>query len=61
MFFKDLYPIKYLKFNDIKVPVPNNCDAYLKGQYGDYMKLPPKEKRHGHLPYKVQFDIKGEH
>ena len=34
--------------------VPNNIDQYLKTHFGDYMKLPPKELRYGHRPYKVE-------
>lgn len=59
VFLKDLYPIKYLKFDNIEMPVPNDYDAYLKAQFGDYSTLPPEEKRYGHLPYKVAFDVDG--
>jgi lipopolysaccharide cholinephosphotransferase len=34
-----------LPFADFKIRVPINYDAYLKSVYGDYMKLPPKEKQ----------------
>jgi lipopolysaccharide cholinephosphotransferase len=46
-----LYPIKNIKFEGMLVCAPNDCHSYLTAQYGDYMKLPPKEKRHGHKPY----------
>jgi lipopolysaccharide cholinephosphotransferase len=46
-----LYPIKNMKFEDIMVSAPSDCHSYLSSQYGDYMKLPPEEKRHGHKPY----------
>lgn len=36
----------YLKFVDELYPVPKGYDYLLTCQYGDYMKLPPKEKRH---------------
>ncbi|MGN9019247.1 LicD family protein [Lachnospiraceae bacterium HCP1S3_C3] len=35
------------KFENLSLKVPNNYDAYLKQMYGDYMKLPPKEKQKG--------------
>ena len=59
VFLKDLYPLKYLKFDDIEMPVPCNYDAYLKAQFGEYQTLPPEDKRYGHLPYKVEFDDNG--
>ena len=54
VYLKDLYPISYLPFDGIEMPVPCNYDAYLKAQFGDYDALPPEEKRYGHLPYEVQ-------
>lgn len=33
-------------------------DYYLSILYGDYMKLPPKEKRVTHMPKKIVFDTK---
>lgn len=36
---------KEADFEDIKIIIPENEDLYLKSNYGDYMKLPPEEKR----------------
>ena len=36
--------VKY-DFEDTKMPVPVGYDEYLKIAFGDYMKLPPEEKR----------------
>lgn len=45
-FKKDwLAPYVLCDFEDIKVRIPNNCDAYLKSLYGDYMQLPPLHER----------------
>lgn len=33
-------------FEDMEVWIPSRCDGYLRGIYGDYMQLPPEEKRH---------------
>ena len=56
---QNLYPILFLDFDTIQMPVPNNYDAYLKNQFGDYMAMPPKDKRYGHLPYLVEFEDGG--
>lgn len=36
----------YLMFEGHKMPAPIGYDAYLRERYGDYMKLPPVEKRY---------------
>ncbi|MBE5943489.1 MAG: LicD family protein [Lachnospiraceae bacterium] len=43
---KDIYPVKYMQFEDGEYPVPGNCDRYLTVMYGDYMTLPPEDKRY---------------
>lgn len=48
-----LYPLGRHKFEDIEANIPGKCDIYLKTQYGDYMKYPPKDQRFGHKPYIV--------
>ena len=40
-------------FEDGKFKVLKNYDEYLKGIYGDYMKLPPKEKQITHHMFKA--------
>ena len=32
-------------FEDISIVIPENSNTYLKCIFGDYMKLPPKEKQ----------------
>lgn len=44
-FKKDVFPVKRMKFEGIEVCVPNNPDAVLRALFGDYMQIPPKEKR----------------
>jgi len=47
MYFKkiDIVPVKYVDFEDVKLPIPNNYHEYLTMMYGDYMVLPPEGKR----------------
>lgn len=47
---KDVYGHGCLvEFEGYKFPVPSEFDLFLKEVYGDYMKLPPKEKQVSHL------------
>lgn len=48
---KCYFPLVTVLFEDIEMPIPNNYDVILKKQYGNYMELPPKEKRVSHSPY----------
>lgn len=51
----DIFPVKKMSYNGVMVDVPGNIDRYLTIRYGDYMKLPPEEKRHNHPPYQLDF------
>jgi lipopolysaccharide cholinephosphotransferase len=42
-------PVSYGKFEGHSVPLVHDPDAYLKNLYGDYMQLPPVEKRQKHF------------
>lgn len=35
----------WVPFEDITLPIPKGYDMYLKTLYGDYMTIPPEEKR----------------
>jgi len=48
-YHKDLlFPLKTIKFEGISFYVPNNPEKYLVHRYGDFMKIPPPEKRYDH-------------
>ena len=51
---EDVYPIKRINFEGFQACVPNNPDAVLKGLFGDYMQIPPEEKRRVHST-KIEF------
>lgn len=55
--FSDIVPVKPIKFEDRTYMIMNNPDAYLTEMYGDYMILPPEEKRVCHVDGKIIFDI----
>ena len=46
----DIFPLSKLEFDGFSIPVPHNWDKVLKKEYGDYMKLPPKDKQYSHAP-----------
>lgn len=57
---KDFCECSSMKFEQFQLPVPIGYDNILRLQYGDYMKLPPKDQRlphhtgiiDPHVPYK---------
>ena len=51
---KDYYPIKRMSFEGFQACVPNNPDAVLTALFGDYMQLPPEDKRRVHSS-KIEF------
>ena len=51
----DIVPTKFYDFEGIAVRFPRNLEAYLERRYGDYMTMPPEEKRHNHPPYLLKF------
>lgn len=43
------------EFENLLLKIPTNYDAYLKQMYGDYMTLPPEEKRIGEHFYNTYY------
>ncbi len=50
-----LFPVREIAFDDLTVFAPNDCHAYLKSHFGDYMKLPPEDRRFTHAPVILDF------
>ena len=44
-------PMSTIQFEDADFPAPHDADQYLRNIYGDYMKLPPEEKRKTHAEF----------
>ncbi len=51
----ELYPLKKIQFEDIEAYVPNRVDLHLARLFGDYMQMPPEEKRWNHRPAIIEF------
>lgn len=49
------YPLIELEFEGIQLKFPKDLHDMLTFTYGDYMKLPPVEKRKNHYPYCLEF------
>ncbi len=54
---EDIMPSKPILFEGKKYEGMNKPNVYLSKLFGDYMKLPPKEKRINHMPKKIVFDV----
>ena len=57
---KEFEPYGQLEFEGKEYNVPRNWDLYLSHIYGDYMTLPPVEKRVAHYPQLISFDAPDE-
>lgn len=53
--YNNMFPVRRIKFEDMLVPILQNCEEMLKSLYGDYMTLPPIEKRINHPPAILDF------
>ena len=49
------FPPKKAIFEGLEVLIPNKEDEYLSSLYGDFMKVPPPEKRERHFYVKLDF------
>lgn len=52
---EELYPLQELDFEGRKMTFPREMHRMLEVLYGDYMQLPPPEKRKNHFPYELDF------
>ena len=53
---EDFLPVKKVKFENLEVNVINKPEVALERIYGDYMKLPPVEKRGSHDIIAINFE-----
>lgn len=52
---QDLFPVRTEKFEDTDMCFPNKLEKSLTVMFGDYMQLPPPEKRKNHFPFILEF------
>ena len=48
-------PPRYVDFCGIKAPVFHDVEAYLSNMYGNYMEIPPEDKREKHYIMEMKF------
>ena len=48
-------PVTKVEFEGVKSYIPNGYHQYLSNLYGDYMQLPPENKRERHFIVDIQF------
>ncbi len=53
--YKEMFPTVYLKFEDTEIPMQKNYHEILSKLYGDYMAMPPVEKRWNAAPAVLDF------
>lgn len=54
--YDKFFPVKMSEFEGKKYAIPKEYDYILKMQYGDYMKIPPKDKQITHNPQILKFE-----
>ncbi len=52
---KEMFPVNYVKYEDFQMPVLKNNHTVLRQLYGDYMEMPPEDKRINHSPAILDF------
>ena len=52
------FPVVDANFENMNVSIPHDSDIYLKNLYGNYMQIPPVEKRERH--FYTEFDLGNE-
>lgn len=53
---EDMFPSIDIRFQGKEFKIMNNYDSYLKTMYGDYMEMPPLEKRVCHVNGDIKFE-----
>ena len=51
----DIFPVKKVSFEGVPAKIFGNYNKYLSSLYGDYMQIPPPEKREKHFIVELDF------
>lgn len=51
-----IYPTSYAMFEGKQFPIPNDSEAFLTAQYGNWQEIPPPEKRPRHTSFICPFN-----
>ena len=52
----EIFPLKEIFFENIRVNIPNNNHEFLSKVYGDYMQIPDKDNQINHMPLVIKFE-----
>ena len=55
--YDEVFPLVQLPFENTTLSFPHEQDRYLRSFYGDYMQMPPEDKRKNHFPHELDFGI----
>jgi len=53
--FDNIFPTSTHVFEGLEISMPGNQDAFLRGYFGNYMQLPPENKRITHSPELLKY------
>ena len=52
---EDIFPLRPITYNGIPFAIPCHVEKKLTEMYGDFMTMPPVEKRKNHFPFELDF------
>ena len=55
--YDEIFPLQEMPFENITMTFPKEYDRYMRSFFGDYMQMPPVEKRKNHFPYELDFGV----
>lgn len=53
--YDEMFPVDYVSFEGVEIPIQKNYDDILSKQYGNYKEMPPKQQQYNHAPASLDF------